>query len=440
MMRILQFLLILFLPLSLHSQVNQLFQFDNDFNSWGVENLGSANFWALGFNDNSISGYSPQISHYVGWGEIVGGYQSNSGPSGKLYKSFNVSGYGLLKLNFDWRCLGEDGKDYGEVVYSYDGQTWNVLKTNLHSNQPDDFFHDELSVPKCANTNTVYIGFQFFCDESFQFQPGFVVDNVSLTGSTCTLPTLNNLNLTTCYSNTNAIDLGFNTLPSGNTVRWYNSPSDCNLPFYTGNLLSVLPVEDKTYYVTRFNEQNQCESTRSSIILNVNPLPALNSLIEGTSFGADGSIQLTVNSITSNYFVNWEGPAGYVSTMEDISGLNAGVYNVTVTDMNSCSSYNNYTVEEGASIAIPVVITPNSDGFNDVLQIRGIEQWEDFEMYVFNSENSCVYSQLGKNNGGQYFPFNGNDAMGLLPKGDYVIRLESKSKGKKATGILTILY
>ena len=61
-------------------------------------------------------------------------------------------------------------------------------------------------------------------------------------------------------------------------------------------------------------------------------------------------------------------------------------------------------------------------------------------MYVFNSENSCVYSQLGKNNGGQYFPFNGNDAMGLLPKGDYVIRLESKTKGKKATGILTILY
>lgn len=439
MSRMCRLLLAVFFPFNMLGQVNQAFQFDYDFNSWSVENLGSLNFWALGENEYSISGYSPQISHYVS-SDITGGYQSNSGASGKLYKSFNVSGYGLLKLNFDWRCLGEDGKDYGEVVYSFDGQTWNVLKTNLYSTQPSSIFHEELSVPKCVNTNTVFIGFQFFCDESFQFQPGFVVDNVSLTGNTCTLPILNNLNLTTCYSNTNPIDLGFNTLPSGYTVRWYNSPSDCNLPFYTGNLLSVFPVEDKTYYVTRYNEQGQCESARSTIILNVNPLPALNSLIEGTSFGADGSIQLTVNSITSNYFVNWEGPAGYVSTMEDISGLNAGVYNVTVTDMNSCSSYNNYTVEEGASIAIPVVITPNGDGFNDVLQIKGIEQWEDFEMYVFNSENSCVYSQLGKNNGGQYFPFNGNDAMGLLPKGDYVIRLESKTKGKKATGILTILY
>ncbi len=130
MSRITRLLLIILFPFDMLGQVNQVFQFDNDFNSWYVENLGSLNFWALGENEYSITGYSPQISHYIA-SEINGGYQSNSGASGKLYKSFNVSGYGLIKLNFDWRCLGEDGRDYGEVVYSYDGQTWNVLKTNI---------------------------------------------------------------------------------------------------------------------------------------------------------------------------------------------------------------------------------------------------------------------------------------------------------------------
>ena len=46
----------------------------------------------------------------------------------------------------------------------------------------------------------------------------------------------------------------------------------------------------------------------------------------------DGSINLTITGGSGSYSVNWTGPNSYTSTLEDINGLLAGVYNVTVTD------------------------------------------------------------------------------------------------------------
>ena len=53
---------------------------------------------------------------------------------------------------------------------------------------------------------------------------------------------------------------------------------------------------------------------------------------------ADGSITLTVNQGTPPYAFQWNGPGGYQSNAQNISGLAAGTYSVTVTDANGCTA------------------------------------------------------------------------------------------------------
>lgn len=53
---------------------------------------------------------------------------------------------------------------------------------------------------------------------------------------------------------------------------------------------------------------------------------------------SDGAADLTVNGATPPYTFEWEGPDGFVSTLEDLSDLSSGNYMVTVTDDNGCET------------------------------------------------------------------------------------------------------
>ena len=54
-------------------------------------------------------------------------------------------------------------------------------------------------------------------------------------------------------------------------------------------------------------------------------------------YGAsDGYIRLNITGGSGNYTYLWIGPDGYSATTEDISGLKAGNYTCTVTDINGC--------------------------------------------------------------------------------------------------------
>ncbi|HOY32634.1 MAG TPA: SprB repeat-containing protein [Bacteroidales bacterium] len=53
---------------------------------------------------------------------------------------------------------------------------------------------------------------------------------------------------------------------------------------------------------------------------------------------SNGSINLTVSGGTSPFTFSWTGPNGFTSTLEDLSGLPAGIYTVLVTDTNGCTA------------------------------------------------------------------------------------------------------
>lgn len=92
------------------------------------------------------------------------------------------------------------------------------------------------------------------------------------------------------------------------------------------------------------------------LTLTITEPPAITSVTSFTStscFGdADGAIDLTVNGGTPGYTFDWN--AGTYTT-EDISGLSAGNYNVTITDMNGCTHSDVVNITQPTALNAAVV-------------------------------------------------------------------------------------
>ncbi|MEA1886326.1 MAG: gliding motility-associated C-terminal domain-containing protein [Bacteroidota bacterium] len=80
-----------------------------------------------------------------------------------------------------------------------------------------------------------------------------------------------------------------------------------------------------------------------------------------TCYGAtDGYIEVDISGGTGVLATNWEGPGGYTSSDEDISGLAAGDYTLTVTDERACSETYEVSLSEPDELMITYSVTDAS--------------------------------------------------------------------------------
>ena len=77
--------------------------------------------------------------------------------------------------------------------------------------------------------------------------------------------------------------------------------------------------------------------------------------------GTDGSINLSTSGGSSPFTYAWTktGDGGFSATTEDITGLTAGTYNVTVTASGGCTTGNSYTITEPAALS-PIITTASA--------------------------------------------------------------------------------
>jgi len=130
-----------------------------------------------------------------------------------------------------------------------------------------------------------------------------------------------------CYGNaTGSIDL----TPSGGT-----SP-------YTYNWGNSITSQDRTLlssgtYTVTVTDTNGCTANLTKTITQPAALTISASVTKASCPGInDGAITLTVAGGTSPYSYSWTGPSSFAASSASLTALNAGTYNLTLTDANGC--------------------------------------------------------------------------------------------------------
>ncbi|HRW62873.1 MAG TPA: T9SS type A sorting domain-containing protein, partial [Bacteroidales bacterium] len=111
-------------------------------------------------------------------------------------------------------------------------------------------------------------------------------------------------------------------------------------------------------YQLTVSDANLCEATATFTISEPTDIIIEQTLVNNITCNGltDGSINITVTggTVASSYVYNWETTdgSGLNATEQDQSGLSAGIYNVTVTDDNSCEGTSSVTITEPGAITI----------------------------------------------------------------------------------------
>lgn len=166
-----------------------------------------------------------------------------------------------------------------------------------------------------------------------------------------------------------------------------------------------------TYSVT-VTDDNSCVSSTSVTITEPTALSG-----SGTStdelVGMDGTIDLNVTGGTAPYTFSWTGPNGFTSTDEDPTGLEAGTYDVNITDDNGCTTTvqvivgTQVSVYEQDGLAINLYPNPSNGDFTLVSNVNHgqliVRDALGREVHVQNLIGNQTDVSLNVNESGIYF-------------------------------------
>ena len=173
----------------------------------------------------------------------------------------------------------------------------------------------------------------------------------------------------TSVATLNALGAGGELPLSGDYTYSWSPAAGLNYP----NVQSpIAKPPASTIYTVTITDRNGCTATdtvaitvRPPIVLTTTPQVYAGGYNITCNGASDGAINLGVTGGETPYIYSWTGPAGYTSVSEDISGLRAGTYNITVTDANGCSATTTAVLLEPAVLTMgktpDVVLACNGD-------------------------------------------------------------------------------
>ncbi|PZO28607.1 MAG: hypothetical protein DCE86_11910 [Flavobacteriaceae bacterium] len=110
-------------------------------------------------------------------------------------------------------------------------------------------------------------------------------------------------------------------------------------------------------YTVTITDANMCQITRTVSVTQPSPIVIVPSQSNvSCTGGSNGSATVGVSGGTGNYTFSWAPSGGTGATA---IGLAAGTYTVTVTDANSCTATQSFTITTTADTTPPTVVTTN---------------------------------------------------------------------------------
>jgi PKD repeat protein len=173
------------------------FEVDNK-NTWYYtlqqSGLNKMMFSILGLGTNTIEGIKSAgvICTNDGGTNWYQGYM-NMASDIRLFVDIDASNYQNLVLAFNWKCLGDYGYDYGMVGYSLDNGA-NIVWINVGGYYNGQYCNSSSVQPMALNFNSVLnnkkfrLYFRWICDSYSLYNPAFIVDCVTFTGTATSVP------------------------------------------------------------------------------------------------------------------------------------------------------------------------------------------------------------------------------------------------------------
>ena len=197
----------------------------------------------------------------------------------------------------------------------------------------------------------------------------------------------------------------------------------------------VRPVGSFTYYLIATS--GTCSDT-AKFDVTVAPNPLVNLESEIRRFGDEPTVIVLGNEDPSYAYLWSPGTDLDDSTKAEPTTLTVVdiTYTLLVTDTNGCIYIDSVLVVYFPNIDIPSGFTPNSDGNNDVWNIRVLEKYPNASVQIYNRWGQLLYEQPN----GYTVPWNGKYDGKALPIGTYYYIIDLKDPTTKPlTGPITII-
>ena len=228
----------------------------------------------------------------------------------------------------------------------------------------------------------------------------------------------------TCYEEANG--RLWLTVTGGTTPYLYN--------WSTGSTdRNIDSLVDGSYTVT-ITDANNCVLESDPIRMTQPDLLTLDAVVSDVSCigNHDGVIDLNAFGGVGFYKYRWSN-----GSQDPINNeLEAGVYDVTVTDANGCIATDTFTVNTLPirCIEIPNTFTPNGDGLNDTWQFDHADLYPEIVVKVYNKAGNILFQSRGYK-----YPWDGTYGNSKLPVGTYYYIIDPGKGEEKLTGTVTIV-
>jgi gliding motility-associated-like protein len=254
-------------------------------------------------------------------------------------------------------------------------------------------------------------------------------------------------NITICSSATFTItptNSNGDIVPTGTSYTW-SSPSINPIGSVTGTSAQSTPQNSisqtlintttspatVTYTVTPIT--GLCIGSPFTIIVTVNPSTNPNAIkTDITCFSSNnGTITTNITGgipFTSGapYTIVWTGPNGFSSSQPNISGLEPGVYNLSVLDAGGCPISNNYTIVEPTDIVITTDLISNITCYGS----------DNGSIAITVSGGTGSYTYNWTKNG---LPYAATEDISNLTPGNYIISVnDANNCGPKTASFIII--